>query len=310
MDRLSKPGRAEPGPIVRALQYDLEEALASLWRGRRANLLAVITITTAMFVLGGFLVATSNLRQVVTRWSAAAEFSVFLRDGLTSQQRSAIERMLDQSGLATSREYISKAEALVRFKRDFPDLAAGTEGLEDNPFPASLEVRLRSAAVDRRALESLAARLEKTDGVADVRYDRRWLDRLMAIMSLVQWAGIALSGVLVVAAALTVANVVRLALYVRRDEVEIMQLVGAPIAYIRGPFVVEGILQGGMGAVLAIVLLALAFGATRARYGALAVGFFGPSSIEFLPIHLSALLVLGGMVVGCMGGWVAARSAR
>jgi len=310
MDRLSKPGRAEPGPIVRALQYDLEEALASLWRGRRANLLAVITITTAMFVLGGFLTVTSNLRQVVTRWSAAAEFSVFLRDGLSSQQRSAIDRMLDQSGLAASREYISKAEALVRFKRDFPDLATGAEGLQDNPFPASLEVRLRSAAVDRRALETLAARLAKTDGVADVRYDRRWLDRLMAIMSLVQWAGIALSGVLVAAAALTVANVVRLALYVRRDEVEIMQLVGAPIAYIRGPFVVEGTLQGGVGAVLAIVLLALAFGAMRARYGTLAVGFFGPSSLEFLPIQVSVLLVLGGMVVGCVGGWVAARSVR
>jgi cell division transport system permease protein len=236
-------------------------------------------------VLGGFLIVTSNLRQVVTRWSAAAEFSVFLRDGLTSQQRSAIEQMLDGSGLAASREYISKAEALVRFKRDFPDLAGGTEGLQDNPFPASLEVRLRSAAVDRQALESLAARLARTDGVA-------------------------LSGVLVIAAALTVANVVRLALYVRRDEVEIMQLVGAPIAYIRGPFVTEGILQGGVGAVLAIVLLALAFGATRARYGAQAVGFFGPSSIEFLPVHLSALLVLGGMIVGCAGGWVAARSAR
>ena len=295
---------------MRALQYHLEEALASLWRGRRANLLAVITITTAMFVLGGFLAVTSNLRQVVTRWSAAAEFSVFLQDGLSGPRRSAIERMIDQSGLAASREYISKAEALVRFKRDFPDLAPGTEGLQENPFPASLEVRLRSAAVDRKALEALAARLAGTDGVADVRYDRRWLDRLMAIMGLVQWAGIALSGVLVVAAALTVANVVRLALYVRRDEVEIMQLVGAPIAYIRGPFVVEGILQGGLGAVLAIVLLALAFGATRARYGALAAGFFGQTPIQFLPVHLSILLVLGGTIVGCVGGWVAARSVR
>lgn len=310
MDRSSKPGRAESGPIVRALQYHLEEALASLWRGRRANLLAVVTITTAIFVLGGFLLVTANLRQMVARWSSAAEFSVFLRDGVTSQQRSAIERLLDEGGVVASREYISKGEALVRFKRDFPDLAAGTVGLQDNPFPASYEVRLRSAAVDRQALDSLAGRLAKTEGVADVRYDRRWLDRLMAIMSLVQWAGVALATVLVVAAALTVANVVRLALYVRRDEIEIMQLVGAPIAYIRGPFVTEGILQGGAGAVLAVVLLGLAFAAVRARYVALAAGFFGPTSIEFLPVHVSALLVLGGMAVGCVGGWVAARSVR
>ena len=92
-------------------------------------------------------------------------------------------------------------------------------------------------------------------GVADVRYDRRWLDRLASLSAFVRYAGFILAGVLVLAAGLTVANVVRLALYARRDEVEIMELVGAPMAFIRGPFVCEGIIQGGIGAVLALAAL-------------------------------------------------------
>ena len=93
-------------------------------------------------------------------------------------------------------------------------------------------------------------------GVADVRYDRQWLDRLLSAIAIIRGVGLVLGAVLTIAAALTVANVVRLALYARRDEIEIMQLVGAPQAYIRGPFVMEGVLQGGIGALLALAALA------------------------------------------------------
>ncbi len=85
-------------------------------------------------------------------------------------------------------------------------------------------------------------------GVADVRYDRQWLNRLLTVIRLIRGIGLALGTLLAVAAALTVANVVRLALYARRDELDIMQLVGAPPVYVRGPFVMEGVLQGGVGA--------------------------------------------------------------
>jgi cell division transport system permease protein len=112
--------------------------------------------------------------------------------------------------------------------------------------------------------------------------------------------------VLTVAAALTVANVVRLALYARRDEIDIMQLVGAPQIYVRGPFVVEGILQGGLGALVALLVLGIGFLVLRARYLAPLAATVNLASVRFLPVELCVLLVVGGMLVGCVGGLVAA----
>jgi cell division transport system permease protein len=147
-------------------------------------------------------------------------------------------------------------------------------------------------------------------GVADVRYDRQWIERVLAVVVLARGLGVLLAAVLIVAACLTVANVVRLALFARLDEVRIMALVGAPMSYIRGPFVVEGILQGGIGTVAAVVLLYVGFRAAQARYGDAMASLAGDASFVFLPAGLTVLLVLGGLALGCVGGMVAARGAR
>jgi cell division transport system permease protein len=139
-----------------------------------------------------------------------------------------------------------------------------------------------------------------------VRYDREWLNRVLSAISIVRGVGMILGIILTIAAALTVANVVRLALYARRDELEIMQLVGAPQAFIRGPFVMEGVLQGGVGALLALAALAAAFVALRGRYLMPLASAMNINSISFLPVELCILLVVGGMAVGCIGGLVAA----
>jgi cell division transport system permease protein len=187
----------------------------------------------------------------------------------------------------------------------FSDLADTARSLEENPFPASYDVRLTSTAT-AEAIDGLADKLRESAGVADVRYDREWLDRLLSAVDVIRGVGLVLGTILTIAAALTVANVVRLALYARRDEIEIMQLIGAPQAYIRGPFIMEGVLQGGIGALLALGLLAATFLATNARYLAPLATAINLSSIRFLSPGLSLMLLAGGMLVGCLGGIVAA----
>jgi cell division transport system permease protein len=294
---------------MQGLRYFVREAMVSLWRGRRAALLSVATIAAAVFVLGGFLLMGANLDRLVARWSAAAEFSVYWRDGATRAQQDTVDRILAGSGVVAARESVTKEGALQRFKRDFPALALAAGSLERNPLPASVEVRLRPGA-DPEAVAQLAAQIAKVDGVADVRYDRQWIERVLAVVVLVRGLGILLAAVLIVAACLTVANVVRLALFARLDEVRIMALVGAPMSYIRGPFVVEGILQGGVGTAMAVILLYVGFLAARARYGDALASVGGGGTFVFLPIGLIALLVLGGLALGCVGGMVAARGAR
>ncbi len=291
---------------MRALRYSLEEAFASLWRGRQAGLLSTLTIALALFVLGGFLAVTANLERLGAEWSNSAELSVYLKDDVTTDQRSAVEAALAPSDLIDAHEFVSKTDALVRFKQTFGDLATAVDGVGGNPLPASLEVRLRPGPGVSGGVDSLAASLRQMAGVADVRYDRQWLIRVLSAINVVRAVGLFLGLVLTIAAALTVANVVRLALYARRDELDIMGLVGAPQAYVRGPFIMEGVLQGGIGALVALTALGVAFVAMRGRYLVPLASALNLSSIRFLPIELCIVMIAGGMAVGCLGGLVAA----
>jgi cell division transport system permease protein len=296
--------------MIGGLDYFVTEAWVSLWRGRGSAVLSVLTIAIAVFVLGVFLLVGGHVQRTVDQWSRSAEVSVYLHDEATDDQRAAIRRSLGADPAVAGMDYVSKHEALARFRKSFPELAPAADVVGDNPLPASFEVRLKGAPADRAALEHLSARAAALPGVADVRYDRRWLDRLVSLGEFVRWTGLFLAVVLVLAAALTVTNVVRLSLHARRDEIEIMQLVGAPSAFIRGPFVCEGIIQGGLGAVLALGALGAGLGLAAPRLSAMAAGLFEVGRIEFLSGVAMAGLVVGSMAVGCLGGLVASRRVR
>lgn len=294
---------------MRTVRYAFHEAGVSLWRSRGSATFAVLAITLAMLVLGSLLLVTSNVERLLARWTTAAEFSVYLHDDATSEQRGAIEVAIDQSGVAAAREYVSKTDALTRFRREFVDLATLTDGFDDNPFPASVEVRVVPAAErDGRAGDAVT-RLLRMPGVADVRYDREWLARLAGGLNAVRGAGIALVMLMGVAAAVTVASVVRLGLHGRRDELEVMQLVGSPLSFIRGPFVAEGIIQGGAGALLALLLLWLGFQSAIAWWGSDLSTILDGTTVAFLAPGFCALVVAGGMAVGAIGGFAASRHA-
>jgi cell division transport system permease protein len=296
---------------VRALTYFLTEAAESLWRTRRASALSMLTIAAGLFVLGFLLMINSNLVRIVSGWTGTAELAVYFRDDAASPQVAAVKDVLANSGLTASIRYLSKDDARGEFARDFPDLAASASSLDHNPFPASFEVRLNDraqAAPD--AVETMSVATGAMAGVADVRYDRRWLARLNTVIDVLRGIGIAVVVLLAFASALTVANVVRLAALARSDEIEIMQLVGAPFAYIRGPFILEGLLQGGLGALVAVVVLLAAFAAIRARWGLLIGNVLGLGGLAFVPMQFLLLLVVGGMALGCLGGFMVARGVR
>jgi cell division transport system permease protein len=295
--------------MTRALKYFFDEAVASLTRGYRTGAIATATIATAFAVLGGFLVLTANMQRTFARWQEAAEFSVYLADAATPSQRLAVEAAMHGSGLVTAVEQITKEEAMRRFRQNFGSLADAAGALGSNPLPASIEVRLRPG-VDPGEVDALARGASSMPGVADVRYDRQWIERLREAMDVVRGVGLVLAAMLVLAAALTVASVVRLALVARRDEVHIMQLVGAPIAYIKGPFVVEGLIQGGIGALIALVLLWILFLLARARVGTWLAGAVDATSLVFLSAPAVAGLLAAGMAVGSIGGLIAARGTR
>jgi cell division transport system permease protein len=294
---------------VRAFDYAMRQAWASLQRSRASSAFAAVAIALAIIVLGALLLVTWNAQRLVSEWSSSAEFSIYLQDGATSEQRGAIEALLDGSGATAGREYVSKAQALARFRHEFSELATLTDAVGDNPFPASLEVRVRPDAERNGRAAAIVQRVLAMPGVADVRYDREWLGRLASAVRTIRAAGLAIAVLMALAAAVTVAAVVRLGLYARRDEIEIMELVGAPVAYIRGPFIAEGFIQGGFGAAVALAVLLAVFVSARAWWASDIAGLLAGAGLQFLPFRLCAYLLAGGMIVGALGGFAASRHA-
>jgi len=296
--------------VIAAIVYAFGEAALSLWRRRGASLLAVVTAGASLFVLGLLLLVGVSAGTLLARWSAAAELSVYLADGASPTERAAVERAVSASGLSAGLSYVAADEALRRFRGQFPDLAAAAATLPANPLPASYEVQLRPERARDPGVDRLAAQLRQMAGVSDVRYDRRWIDRLLTIVGALRSAGGVLAAIFAAAACLTITAVVRLALHARRAEIEIMQLVGAPLAYIRGPFVVEGTLLGLAGALVALAGLGGLYWFGRPRLVEATAGLVALGDLQFLAAAQILALLAGGAVIGCLGGLLAARTAR
>ncbi|MFB3852497.1 MAG: cell division protein FtsX [Vicinamibacterales bacterium] len=289
-----------------AVSYSLREAGVMMRRRLAAALASVAGIAAALTVTAAFLVLSANGDRLLADWSEVAELSIYLADDITPEQEADLERVLLESRLADDRTRVSKEEAIARFKEEFPDLAGAVDMSQGNPFPASIEVRL-GAFYDERATADLAAELRAMPGVADVRYDRLWIERLRKLASFLRWAGASVAVLLAVGSAAMVAHVVRLGLYTRREELGIMELVGAPLSYLRGPFVAEGMLQGAIGAMIALALTWLAWFGVRMRLAAAFSDLVDPAAAVFLPPSTAALLVAGGAAVGAVGGLIASR---
>jgi cell division transport system permease protein len=293
---------------LRALAYFFEEALTSLWRSRLINALSVGTIAVSLFVLGAFLTVASNLNQVVERWTQKVSVTFFLADGLESHIRDSLVNRLRDDPAVESVEVVSREQALERFRTLFRDLRTLPDDLGENPFPASLEVALRAGKQSPDEVRRLVSAFEKAPGVQEVQYDLLWIERLSTAARLVRGVGALLGGILVLAGVFTISNVIRLTVYARQDELDIMRLVGATRGYVKGPFVVEGMLQGGLGGLVAVGLLWLAFHVLATE--AMAASDLMGRAVVLLPRQLGALLVAGGMVVGIAGSLVSLGRTR
>jgi cell division protein FtsX len=294
---------------MKALGYAFQEALISIRRSGQSAAMSMGTIAVAFLTLGGFLLISANLQAVVDRWASAAEMSVYLGDNHDEQARQSLLDELQNHAAVAGVEFVSKEQALERFKIDFPELAdvAATTG---NPFPPSVEVRLRTDPASTGAAEALAAQLAEREGVIDVRYDQQWLTRLQAVLTTIRVAGWVIAGVLMLGAAFTVTAVVRLSLQARHEELDIMQLVGAPFSFIRGPAIAEGTVLGGLGALLSVFVLWVVFVVTRTRLNETVAAWGNVGPLRFVGMGEAMLLIAIGLVIGGLSGLIASRTVR
>jgi cell division transport system permease protein len=293
--------------FLRALGYSVEEALVELWRNRLVNLVSIATIAVSLFILGIFLSVSANLNELMAGWASRVQITLYLGEGATDEEQANLRRLLDGSPEVEGFEFVSSDAAAARFRSYFPELQNLPDLLESNPLPASFEVNLAESYRAPAQVKALAARFDTVAGVSEVDYDLLWIERLSAIIGLVRALGLAIGAALVLASVFTIFNVIKLTVYGRQDEIGIMRLVGATHAYIRGPFLVEGILQGGLGGALAILLLYLSHGLLL-REALRSFQLLPASSwLAFVPPAGWVAIVAGGMVVGLFGSFLSVR---
>lgn len=293
--------------LLRAFGYSVEEAFVELWRNRLVNLVSIATIAVSLFILGIFLSVSMNLNQLLADWADRVQVTLYLEDDAGEQAHERIERVLSRSEQVEAFHYVSKDDAVKRFRSYFPELETLPQMLDDNPLPASFEVQVASGHHDPEQIHALAGRLAGLAGVSEVDYDLLWIERLTSILELTRLVGVFVGGALVVASIFTIFNVIKLTVYGRQEEIGIMRLVGATHGYIRGPFLVEGILQGGLGGVLALLLL---FASHRFLLREALSSFeLLPSTewLDFAPPSAWAAILLGGMAVGLVGSVLSVR---
>ena len=293
--------------FLRALGYCFEEAVVELWRNRLVNLISIATIAVSLFILGIFLSVSANLNELMMGWAGRVQLTLYVDDDLSTLERERLDGFLGDAGEVESYEFVSKEEAVSRFRSYFPELENLPELLEANPLPASYEVRVAEGHRDPIQVRVFASRLGILGGVTEVEYDLLWIERLTAIIDLVRILGLAIGSALVIASMFTIFNVIKLTVYGRQEEIGIMRLVGATHAYIRGPFLVEGVLQGGVGGALALLLLYAAHELVlRAAVDAFQL-LPAKDWFHFVSAAASAAIVGGGMFVGLVGSLLSVR---
>jgi len=299
--------RGEPEVPSNTITYFFREALRRIWVSKRTSFVAVAMIAMSLFILGAFMLVAENLQRAVTRWQGRSRVNVFFENDATPDQIHAADVYLASHPDLKSRHFVTPAQALVQFKRDFANLSDVVNQLDQNPFPPSFEVDVVRSAINPAKFDREIAELRAMSGVEQVQYDWEWVKRLERIIDVVNLAGLIAGGILALAAAFTIANVIRLTMMMYREEIEIMRLVGATERIIRGPFLFEGIVQGTVGGVTAVALLFAVFEIARRTIAPSTSMLWGFLFITFLPWQKVAALIAGGMLAGWLGSWLSVR---
>lgn len=290
------------------LKFFAGDALDEFRHSPGVNLLAVGTLIAVLFGTGLFALVLSNLERFVAGLREDVRVELYLEEGVTAERRDELRADLGRTEGVVRVDYIDKQQALERYRVWAGEMAGLIDELETNPLPNSLEVLLSAGPsagdIGARIQADFAAR----EGVEQVRFDRELLGRIEALLSLARLGGGGLGLLGLGAVVFVMASVLRLAVYARRDEIDIMLLVGATPAFVRGPFLVAGVAQGLVSSVLALGLIEATRRAALGPSGERSLGLLDLFLVHELPGRLAFALILIGLTVSCTAAWFAVRN--
>lgn len=293
--------------------YLVTESVTNFRRNWVMSLGAVITIYLSLLLVGVSMVTGYVISEVVKSVEDKVSIQIFLKDGAATEDVETLQGWLLADDLVETVNYVSKEEALDRFKEEMAGSSEIVDSIRENPLPASLDVTLN----DPRTVEDMVTKIKANetflkicdrpdDPEESLKYGQQIVDRLFAFTRVVRIIGVVFVAMLAVVSLIFINNTIRLAIYARRKEIGIMRLVGASNWFIRGPFLLEGIIQSIIGAALAILTVVAIQAALLPRL-AEALPFLPVDVTTTAMLQLSLVLMVAGVVIGLIGAGLALR---
>jgi cell division transport system permease protein len=282
-----------------------KRAIDDIFKNRFLNLVTIITISLSILITSAFILFFVNTSEVINSWKKGLRIMAYLKSGVGITKRAEIKQAIESLDGVQGLRFIPKEEALIQLKTEMRHQASLLENLTENPLPDSLEIRMTATRDSWQKIASLATKIELLAGIDEVEYGQRWIGRFIHMFNLFRLAGYAMGTLFFMAAIFIVANTIRLVIYSRREEVEIMRLVGATDNFIKVPFYFEGLIQGALGAVIGLGMLYLAFFLVTSNADRQFLqGLF---HLQFLPPKITGAILLGSMLVGWLGCYISLK---
>lgn len=288
---------------VRTIEYYIREVFISLRRNNWMSVASIGTVAVSLFIFGMFLMMVMNMNKLAENMESQVQINVYLLDKVDREQARDIEKDLEEIEGVESVGFVTKDEAMERFKDRLGDQKTLLDALDEtNPLPDSFEVTVTNPDLVKTAAE----KMEKLDGVECAKYGQDVMEHLFEITRLLRIFGFTLMLVLAFATLFIISNTIRLTVFARRKEIAIMKYVGATDWFIRWPFVMEGMVLGLFGSIIAAMVLRTAYTAMAEKvYDTLA--FFPLIPEQPFLTYITIVVVISGMVVGAIGSAVSIK---
>ena len=292
--------------MMQLITSTIKEALAGIKANKEAYLITIGTTAISMSIFGLFLVVYFNMQGMVKKWREKFQIVVYLQDNVTQKDMNKLKSHFSSLQEIDEYYYVSKDEALGKFRKRLNRNQTILDNLDINPLPASFELKFKKKYRHYKKIKSIAEDVNKYKGIESLEFGEGWLERIETILFFLKFIVFGIGGLVCIGIIFIISNTIRLSLYARKEEIEIMQLVGATDWFIKGPFLLEGILQGFFGAILSLSIL---YGFYKMFIANLQTSnfFIGSQSFLFIPPLAITDMILSGILIGCVGSYISLR---
>ncbi|MBW1846817.1 MAG: ABC transporter permease [Deltaproteobacteria bacterium] len=277
----------------------IKKAFQDIFRNRFLNTVSITTIVLSVLIVSTTALFFINANDLMNSWKHGVKIMAYLKPQVPESDLPDIRHTIQKMYGVEAVRFISKKDALDTLKKEMARQSSIFSDLKENPLPDAFEIRMISSSQSWEKVETLSKKIESLPSVEEVEYGKRWLSRFENIFNLFRLAGFSLGAIFVMATILIISNTIRLVLYARREELEIMRLVGASNAFIKIPFYIEGIIIGILGGIVGLTILFAAFSIISSNVNQdFTSGLF---RIRFLHSETLFLILFCSMLVGWLG---------